>query len=411
MTDSLGKPYETLAVLDAQPFQAFVDLYIGNWAFTKIPPQYLQVFTCERLSEGANRFNFTIFDKFWDEVEEVLHLGFNNITFRYGHVTGRQSRMFIGMVTDYNLEFNTSGVSLIVNGTTTAIRQNIHKLTARIEGETPDQAVINLCTKMGWKIGRVDPALPIQDHSSLFKEERSNKQFNLIEENPVRYIQQEIAPLAVRQSDGKGGYQFYLDDSTSPPTAHFHPIDINPNTDRTYIYHKGINTNVISFIPQFKGIFGGAGEGNATKVQATIQDPVTKTEEELFYDISSNPNLELSGEFTHTPQDLSVIRLDSAGRVRDEMSSIVNYRWNQNFAQSYEATMEIVGDPTLEVTQTIRVIVLTDQGTLHHTSGVYMIKGIKDIIQSGVMRTQLQLVRNADLGVGVEIIKYGIKKK
>lgn len=406
-----GKPYETLAVLDSQPYQSFVDLYIGNWSFTRVPPQYFQGFEFERVADGAGKFMLRVFDKFWDEIEETLHLGFQNITFRYGHVTGRQSRMFIGMLTDYELEFTTSGVVLTANGTSTAVRQNIQKLSATVSNATPDEVVTQIANKMGWVIGRIDKSLPIQDHSGLYTKEAEVKTWNINNEQPVKYILREVAPRAIRETDGKGGYQFYLDDSTSPPTVNFHPIDIDPNVERTYVFHKGINTNVISFIPQFKGVFGAAGSGNATKVQTTAFDPTTKSEDELFHDISSNPNIDVTGDYTHTPQEMSTMTIDSTGMLKDELSAVLNYRWTNNFLQSYEASMEIIGDPTLEVTQSIRVIVLTDQGTLHHSSGIYLIKGIKDVIESGVMRTQLQLMRNADLSAGVEIVKYGIKKK
>jgi hypothetical protein len=411
MTWNGQKPYETLGVLDSQPFMASVDIYIGNHAFTKIPPNYLISFECERLSEGASKFQFVLLDRFWDEIEETLHLGFQNITFRYGHVTGRQSRMWIGLLTDYSLEFVSSGVKLTANGATSSIRQNLHKMTLQVEG-TPDKVVKELCAKAGWQLGRIDECFEILDHSSLDSEEPRQKSWSILDANPARYIVEEVSPRAVRKLDGKGGYQFYIDDSTSPPTANFHPIDINPSADRTYVYHKGINTNVISFLPEFKGIFGGAGGGSATSIESNVVDPVSKEEQVVKFDINTNPDgVDTTGEFTHTPSDTSTVRVDATGMVHDEVSKVANYRWTQSFMQSYEASMEIVGDPTLEVTQTIRVIVMTDQGQLHHSSGIYMIKSIKDVVESGVMRTQLQLIRNGDLSAGVEIIKYSKPRK
>lgn len=406
-----GRPYETVDLLDAQPLKSFLEIYIGDHKLPDIPPDYLQSFEIERVSEGASKFTLILFDQYWDELESQLHQGWDNISFRYGHVTGRQSRMFQAMVTDYNLEFSAVGASLAVNGTTTGIKQNLQKVTTLLDGETPDAVFISLCEQVGWQVGRVDRALAIKDTSDLYSDVPVSKSWGLVNENPGKYIMREIAPRAIRQSDGKGGYQFYLDDSTKPPTANFHPIDINPNTDRTYIYQRGVNTNVISFAPDFKGVFGAAGSGNATIVRSNVVDPVTKEESVVEYSIDTNPNKDLSGEYTHVPQDLNDMNIDSSGMSKEEVSAMVNYSWTQNFQTSYEATLEIVGDPTLEVTQTIRVVVLTSKNTLHHTSGVYMIKGIKDSIEGGIMKSELQLIRNGDLDEGIEIIRKGILRK
>jgi cell wall-associated NlpC family hydrolase len=65
--------------------------------------------------------------------------------------------------------------------------------------------------------------------------------------------------------------------------------------------------------------------------------------------------------------------------------------WNYFACNSYPATLEIMGDPTIKVSSYIYVTVYTKYGYPHHTSGVYQITKANDNISGGTYITTLTL--------------------
>lgn len=68
--------------------------------------------------------------------------------------------------------------------------------------------------------------------------------------------------------------------------------------------------------------------------------------------------------------------------------------WNRYHSSAVKASLEVLGNPFLEVGKYIKLAVFTKYGFMHHTSGEYLIKSIEDSIAGGSYTSSLQLVKN-----------------
>lgn len=409
----MSKPYETIDNISSQPFQAFVDIYIHDLKLKNIPPKYLKTFEIEEMlidGVGSSTFTLELVDEYWDELEYNLNQNMSDnetaISFRYGHVNGRQSIMYHGFVSQYSIEFNSYGITLVVIGSSVSNEAMLSTSSGKFSSKDPTDVVRQLIEKQGWTIGRIDPAVQIlNDDGSL-------KEFTMINDKVLPYISKEIAPYCIRASDGKGGYQFYLDESTNPATAHFHPIDIANTTDdldssldRTYVYQKGINGPVLDWRYDNKGSSSGAYVGNmsiAGEIESTTINPITKEVTTINKDVRDVDVAE--GEYTNTTT-LNTAIVDLSGYNKQEVSSHIDYKIKAD-REPYTATLTIVGDPTIDLNTKIRMIVITPKGDLHHSSGRYTVTKVLHRINSGIMTTVITMMRLCDIEGGVDLVRY-----
>lgn len=397
---------ETIVGISSQPMMAFIDLYIGEQRLTFMPPRYIVSFEFHRVSEGNSDFILNIFDDYWEEIEHLCSINSENIRFRYGYVNGKQSKIYTARLTDYSMDFKSTGTMLTLKGLTTGALTNLNNIDLDTEVKNPTEAAKKIAKKAGWKV------LDKNFHPSQDVEFNDRDSIALINERPATYIINKLAPLAIRTYDGKGGYRFYLDESEDPPIAHFRPIDIDPNTLRTYVYMKGVDSPVIDMQLTVNGVFGGSVDGQlvTTGFNTTFIDPDTKEIVTLSEDIDST-RIDVTGRYSHTKSNQYYSTLDAAGNSRQQMNAMLRYKVSSALNMPYEGYMVLVGDPEIDLTlgdssRTIRVLIVTDEGNLHHSSGLYMINDITDNIQSGVMTTTLHIIRHEDIQDGIELVNY-----
>ena len=74
----------------------------------------------------------------------------------------------------------------------------------------------------------------------------------------------------------------------------------------------------------------------------------------------------------------------------------------------YNAQATIVGDPSIKLTEPIRILIIKDNGMLHNASGIYTVMGITDTIYDGTYLTNLQLKKTGvdSDAAGMELINY-----
>lgn len=391
---------ETLSNLDSQPYLAFVDLIIGGYQFPNIPPKYIQSLTIQDLGTEGTTVTLTILDELGDEIEEMLYRSINEKKYlRFGHINGRQSKLIEFNLFTYTLSMSSTGSLLVIVGQGVLTTDNLSDATYNA-GSTPSDAVKTICDKLGY----VYDSTTIHDTRSIILGDGSVKEFNLVQDNPIDYIHKEISPYAIRLSDGLGGYQFYIDESTTPPTAYFHPIEISEEAVRTYIYMRGINTNVISFEVSSDFIIAGEGQVGITSVlEANVLDPVTKVESHVSTDIN-NVGTNVNGGYSHIDSKQYVETVNTAGMNHGETVSTLNYRMTLSQG-TLDASLTIVGDPTVKINNEIRMIVLNKRNTMHHTSGRYKVLGVSHTISSGIMTTVLSISKTGDVD-GVELKSY-----
>lgn len=383
-----------------QPLSTFISIRVGDRTISFKPPKHEVSLEFKRVLDGGSTFTLNLLDPEWEELEALFADNFNNVILRYGYVNGAQSKPYQATLADYSIDFTPAGTILHIQGTTKGTITNLTPITLDTTTKNPTEAAKKICKSVGWKVEDQN------FHPSLDVELDMSESISLIEEHPATYIINHLAPIAIRSSDGESGYRFHLDETEDPPVAYFRPMDLVGDTTKTYVYMKGINSVVLDLQINVEGVFGGSGfHAISTQLEASFIDPVTKEFKSLSETVNS-VRKNVTGTHTHTASTQSKTLVDASANSRSQMNAILNYRLKGTQALPYTATLTIIGDPDFEIGGTIRLIIITNKGNLHHSSGIYGINNITDNIDSGIMRTSLDLVKWEDLDSGVELVNY-----
>lgn len=384
-----------------QPVHAFLKIWVGDTILSTDParPQFLQGFDFTRLEEYGSRATLTIFDDNWEEIEYAFAMNNDNISIQFGFVDGVQSPRYKMRLLNYNISFAFTGVYLTINAISEGTIDNLESQSITTNTYNPTEAVKQICEYNGWNIGVMDESDDVQ----------ADNPYNMTNDNPITYIRDVIIPDT--QSDGEI-FVFYLDDSTDPPTAHFRKKTYGMNGEegdyKTYVNQKGYDSVVLSMSFDTKGVFGGT--SNLTRIGSTggtafTIDPTTK-ETSVATENTQSVITDTTGEYQSTNPNQSITQFDSSGYTPQQVSHRLYYYIKNATSDMYEAQITIVGDPTVRMLDTIRIINVTDAGYLHHTSGLYMVKGISDSISGGKLTTTLKLQRTGDIEIGLELLNY-----
>lgn len=381
-----------------QPMHAYVHIYAGGELLSP-KPNMVQNFEMTRFMGAGDTANFVLFDDTWDRLEQIFSAYWNDIKLVYGYANTDISSPDKHMtLQEYSLSFNSTGTFLTASAICHGVVDNMNPITLVTDERNPTRAVIAICKYMGWKVipQNFDETLDIPDAANPF---------NISNDYPVTYIKNEIIPFA-QTAEGEL-LDFYLD---SDDVAYFKAEGFTAPTDtsniRTYIHQKGYDSPIIDLTFDVKGFFGGASElGIASGASTSVFDPVTKEESTRHEDITTVVT-SATGESIHMSAAQSVPSVGSAGYSPTQTKNKLYYDVKKKTTSHYEATMVIVGDPTITLLESIRIINVTDAGYLHHTSGIYMINSIVDQVSDGQMTTTLKLIRNGtgNINEGVEII-------
>lgn len=392
---------DTTPYHDKQPLHGFVRVYVADHLLaskvgkeTTRSPEYIQSFEFNKL-ETSGTYTLVLFDKNWSELEETFNAGALHIKLQYGYVTGKQSPLYEGIASDYTVRYTQSGVILGINGIISNAVANNDLMTFSTGTKNPTEAVKSICSRMGYQIGHMDETMDVSLPNSSY--------FNLLKDHPVSYINLYIAPYARRKADGMSGFRFVVDYTTSPATAHFLPLCSQEAVDRTFICEKGINSSVISFEVQATGVFGGAGmAATATRVEVETIDPVTG---EVTSSTSSvSDQVITTGEYSLTADDRTEVAT-SEGQSADMAISAAEFSTSLKNSIPYEGTLTILGDPSINIGDTIRILVPTTRGDLHLSSGLYFVKNVLESVSNGKYITALGVVRNGTED-GIQILNY-----
>ena len=388
-----------LSSLEKHPLHAYVNIYIGDKLLTSDPakPNVIQSFEITRIDGTGDKATFTIFDDNWEEIEKVFSDHWSDVHIQYGYVDSTLlSERYNMMLQDYSISFNSTGVILSVSAISTGTLSNLSPITIVTGTSNPTEAIKIICREIGLVVEDENFDVTID-----FPEE-----INLLNDHPIAYILDEIVGGGALTPDGEI-LNFHIDSTNRAYLKRhtFIPPEAQQGREiRTYIYQKGYDSVVEDLTFDIKGVFGGTTKyGVASGIQSVFIDPSTKSIAAHKEDTKSTVTA-ATGEFQSMKQDQSVPYVDPAGYDASQMKSRLYYRVKRDMTEMYEAQMSIIGDPTIRLLDDIRVINVTDEGYLHHTSGIYKVLGIVDSIDGGVMRTSLKLVRNGDINAGVEII-------
>lgn len=377
----------------SQPMTAYVKIYIGDKDMSPLP-NMIQSFEITRLKGIGDTATFTVFDDTWIEIEKDFAANWNNIFLEYGYANSEKlvSNRYTMQLTNYNLSFNSSGTLLTTSAISKSATSSLQPTNISTGTKNPTEAVKAICRAMGWTVldSNFDASNDVSDRSM---------DYAVINESAIEYI---LNTITVEASASGEIFEFYLDTNN---IAYFKKDVIDTDADvRTYIYMKGYDSDVLDLTFDIKGVFGGTSRFLTSSGHKTsVFDMNTKEE------ISIEENIETvatqaTGEYSHLDPNQSITSVDSAGYSPTQSRNKLYYSVKKAFTSQYEATLTIVGDPTIQLLEHIRIINVTDDGYLHHTSGIYQILGIIDSIENGEMKSVLKLHRSGDINEGVTII-------
>lgn len=413
-TDYLGGyvPYSPTSVTPltsseftkGKPMYAMLMIFIGDHLlqYTHGKPSMIQRFEINRLEEAGCKATFTIFDDNWDEIEMYLSDNWDNVHIQYGYADGLLSPKYKMLLTDYTIDFYDTGTVLNIDAISEGIYQNLNQVVSLdTKTKNPTEAIKAICRYMNWNVidSNFEPTLTVEDRSDTYK---------LNQVSPITYIQDVIIKEAI--TSDQEIVMFYLD-ADDLNTAHLkrksygerNSSDLASTDIKTYVYQKGYDSVVESLSFNIKGVFGGTSNlGVTTGLKGSVFGVYDKEESTSESDISSVLTSS-TGIYSHTRVNQSIAQFNTSGDSASQMSNKLHYYIKNSTTSQYEATMVIIGDPRIELLEDVRIINLTDAGFLHHTSGIYMVKGISDSIDNGEFKTTLILQRNGDINEGIEL--------
>jgi len=388
--------------------------------------------TSGKAGGGVSNWKLELFDEQWTEIESKLYEPVPEdaegnekrwIEFQYYYVGADGSRgmgemasiVYSGKLVSCVPTFTAYGVQLSLEGIEMQGEANIRKSSARyVEGElvmsVPIHDIIKKIIKIhpNWKEGRIEPTESIMDSNHFWYSDPQHCYFN--KEGPMsdqQFIKTVLAPRAVSLLTGKAGYRWYQEQGADGFVyCHFEPENLDPEDahpgyagedPRIFHYIKGDkNTEVISFSPEIIGETLGSMMGN-NKVTIIYTEPITKRTGKVEVDDKETPDKTLYNEKTmkHSdpqPGDNTLVVHHPVSSKKEAESLAKGWFYSQ-WVRNYQATLEIVGDPRLKPQQMVRVLVVLDDGTLHYTSGGYMVIEVTHSIAPGKWVTSAKLAR------------------
>lgn len=391
---------ERTSMFSTKPLHPYIKIYIGDdlvLVSTDPPrPNMIQSFEYNRLQDAGEAASFTIFDDNWDEIEYMLAQNWDRVYIEYGYPDSPlKSKIHRHLLQNYSISVISTGVILSVSTVTEAAYNNLSPTTVILEDNVnksnPTEFVKEVCRNLGLTV--------LEENFDSSSDIPTT--FDILEDNPITYIQEVVVPQAAQVNEEI--FYFYVDaDNIAYFKRHSY---VQESAMKTYVYQKGYDSVVIDLSFDIKGVFGGTSNFSvATGLQGNIIDPTNKTQSS-YQGTTSSTITQSTGSSQHTKADQSIVKTNTAAdNLIQTQNKLYYYIKNSTDAQ-YEATMTIIGDPTIELFENVRVINITDSGNLHHTSGVYRVIGINDSISGGQMISTLKLARNASASLdGIELI-------
>lgn len=378
------------------PYYPFVNLRVGDVDLTMSPPSHVMSFRYKRnTASQANTFSFDLFDDEAIQLEETIAQGYQDVHFMYGYSGGARSNTYKGIIDNYSIQLLPGGHAILsVTGYSTAVESHFNPITKTYEGLCISDIVTDIANEQGWILGKIEPTEIVWDGDT-------DKTFICSNKSPVAFIKEQLIPYAKSTNKGLSGYQLWFDDESDGLVVNFAPVDYSKEPESSYIYQwnaSNIDT-VRSFSPQFPGaalLSQGGGKTQVNYIDSTTGKPAS-----FIYGDSTDTNKPITGSYGPDYDRVRSI-INASILTPQEAELLASDMWTRTANFVYNASLEIMGDPTIMPMSTTFVGIITKQGLMHHSSGIYLILEIEDSIQNGDFSSTLSLVRNAS--------NYGLPK-
>lgn len=383
------------------PYYAFVELTIGEFNMTLLPPEHLAQFTYTRKPLNAsNKFIISLFDETAMLVEYQLLKGYKEVKFRYGYVRGVTSPVYSGMVTEYDVDFTPAGALLNIEGLSSSISSFSNPATKTYKGMKIHEIVKAIAKEEKWIEGKIVPCQSVSDGDNKDKTFTRNNQAAQV------FITNELIPYAKSAKSGDSNYVLSFEDTADGTKVNFYPIIQAGNNTKeattNYEFQWGSgdrNSRVISFNPDYSGTLSLMAGGGTVEA-----DTVSKIANEMFsvkYDNNTDSDRTTLAKKSTYDYKAAKRKIGGSSYSMEEMQNIAAYMWASHATFPVTAELVVLGDPTLNAFDMVSVVMLNKDGLPHHSSGVYLIKEIEDDIAGGSFQSKMSLFRNA-MEIGVD---------
>lgn len=407
-----------------QPLYAFVELKIGETvvsSFDDKEPDTVMDLTFERVTgseygSAGSKFTITLYDDNALEIEELVSSSLNasedvNLTVNYGWAKNSSARIsessLQGVITQYELSFEGISSVLSIAGTISSIAEargsvESKEYDAKDYGGKPSNVVTAICDEEGWEVGYIEETEPCADDNG------NPKSFSRNNINAGKFIKS-LCEESVSAESGSAGYIYFHDEDgkiyfVSEDNTVYTEVKANKK-----IYEYDAEMNVTYEVSENKGSVGDveisgkyefySGRPDNTVISFTPEfrgKCVTNTVpgKALTIDPVKNEMIACSIDGKYIGDDKKANRVMGVSSSSfKNLEKCAKSMWSKYGKWPYTATMEIIGDPTVKIHSNIYVAVYTKYGFLHHTSGIYSIKGAEDNISGGTFITTLNLIK------------------
>lgn len=373
-----------------QPKVPYLYMEIGDYS-SQIPNNHLQDFSYTRDSgTGVNKFEATIYDETGYQIEQNIIDGREDVKFRYGWTNGAKSPMYNAMILDYSMNIDNAAATLSINGMSNIASSHSEgrKFTYTDENDNAmpiKDIIMSIADREGWDVKASE--IPEMEEVKNSNDER--KTFIQDNQPSTLFIKNKLMPYAKTKDSGKSGFMMYFEDKGEKPTLNFRPVSYT-SPKKTYKINTR-DTNVISFSPDFSGkilMSTGASTIHGSYTNSLSNDMFSVENRGIPYD-----RQEVAENKTY--DNKSTLPAIKSSSSEDEAEKEQNFAMNKSASEAYSAELEIFGDVELKVFSTVEIINVLRSGKLHHTSGIYFVREVKDSIDAGNFTSKLDLIRES----------------
>lgn len=385
-----------------QPASWFLQLAIGSSKLTTIPPEYVVSFTHVRtMMDSVGTFELTLFYEGNSELENLIaeqgfgaHTKRGNVFFRYGVANQSSTDVYESIMAHYELTFDGGGTQLILGGTTLAIVNNSRAYVKTYRNSRIDEIVKQIAHDQGWRIGTIEPCVPLMTSVDDITGEVSHKTFHQMNIQPLQFIKEELIPYAVSSLTGLGGYTVSISNqSGSAPTLSFCPPQITKPTIAQFMYYAGQSSDMITWNPQIPDAVNISQGGGQLGVAS--MNSLTNGLSSFFQTDASSPSMPIMGSRVFADRNVAVTYMNTSSMMEKEMEARAKSLWMKNANLSYTATMEIPLSMLVNPNDTVDILIMDSGGRAHYTSGVYLVRQITDTMDASGGISSVSLIKNA----------------
>jgi hypothetical protein len=383
-------------------------------------PDFLEEYYEKRFKNGRRVSKFVLFDAAWDFLESAILPRRNNVRWRFGWVTNTfnqgtvDSGLRDGIVIYYQPSFTYQGNRLTIevadvgnfrdNAVYTRFFNAEGKPVAGISKEPEPARISDVVRFLAEEMGL---SHNIEETGGKFSPIQQRAETN------SSFIERVLLPRARAEFSGRKDFTFSIDGAVLT----FRPPGVK--VQRRFFYGRDIMGTMLAFKPRIdkNQIWNGSYSNNTTvgfdplskkslisEIDTNVQGKQDKKRIQFSESgfIAPRSAKSTAGRLYVTPYDDAVL-IQEFARYKHE---IVTWK-------VFQADAIIIGDPSVLVDDWVDIILLTNQGDVHYTSGVYQVLEVVHKIRRGSFTTDLRLSRlghSLSGGKALGDIKVDLKK-